>query len=113
MAEDNRPAPPDVTSTEPRDAGAGRVAGVSHMRAGWLVGLLFVIFVGVSGGGILYTQGVEQRDRARLERVQRQQDADMCALLNALLPSAPPAGPSSTYGQAQQRAVAAYRAHRC
>lgn len=80
-------------------------------RARWM--LLTMTLIITLGGGLGIALLKVAESQVRIADVQRQQDRDMCDLLRALLPSNPPAGPSSTYGQEQRRAVAAYREHRC
>lgn len=77
-----------------------------------LVLALIVGFGGLTVTGILYTDRVEQRGRARTERLQQEQQRDLCDLIAALLPTGAPV-PATTYGQQQRAAVIQYREHRC
>lgn len=83
-------------------------------RRRWLLLVLLLIagFGGLTMTGILYTDRVEQRGRAETQRVQEEQQRDLCELIAALLPTGGPA-PATTYGQQQRAAVVAYREHRC
>jgi len=91
----------------------GRMARVSERARGlWALLIMFVIFVGVTVSGALYTKGAEDRGRADIERVQREQQQDLCDLIGAVVPSnAPP--PASERERQRTEALERYRSRRC
>lgn len=80
----------------------------AQVRAYWAVGLMFVIFVGVTMSGALYTQRADERGRQRIEEVQDEQQRDMCDLVHALLSTPRPTAPSSA-----RVAIEHYAERRC
>lgn len=83
-------------------------------RQRWLLLVLSLImgFTGLTVGGILYTNSVDQRTGDELRKVQREQDRDMCDMLDVMLPTGAPM-PSSSYGREQRAAIQRYQQRRC
>jgi len=85
-------------------------------RSRWLLLVLSLIvgFGGLTVGGILYTNSVEQRTRQDIERVQDEQQRDLCDFVGAVYPTDPAAPrPSSSVGAAQRAAAETYQHRRC
>jgi len=77
-----------------------------------LVLTLVVSFGGLAGSGILYTNNVERTGRARTDRVQQEQQDDLCELIKIFNDdTAPP--PSTERGRRQVEAIREYLARRC
>lgn len=81
-------------------------------RAYLFVVLALGVFVGVTVINVLYTDHVAQVSRERDEQNRRQQDRDMCDLLDAIAPRNAPA-PATDRGRTSLDAINAYRARRC
>lgn len=81
-------------------------------RALWLVATALVVFVAVTVGNVLYTNSVEARGRAQIERVQREQQRDLCDMIKIFDDPTAPA-PATERGQRQVAAIRAYLARRC
>lgn len=72
-------------------------------RARWLL-LTLALVIGLGGGLVIAL--------IKIGEVDRQQDRDMCELVDATLPSDAPT-PTTTYGKQQRSALERYREHRC
>ena len=83
-------------------------------RSRWLLLVLSLIFGfgGLTLGGILYTNRVDQHRAAETARVERDAQRDFCELMRVFDdPDAPP--PSTERGRRQVEAIRAYLARRC
>jgi hypothetical protein len=83
-------------------------------RARWLLLVLSLLLGigGLAGSGILYTNSVDRRTRAELERVQRESQQDFCDLMRVFDDPAAPE-PSTERGRRQVAAIRAYLDRRC
>lgn len=77
--------------------------------------LVFTLIMGIgglAGGGIYYTNGVEQRTRAELIRLQEESQRDLCEMMLIFDdPLAPP--PATERGRVQLDAIRRYLDRRC